>query len=135
LAPQQQAAKEPVTAAQQEPEEAAIAPSGDYTGLIVDCTGLGLKPVMSPVIKNADGQSIYGYQNLDYAKVVARGMAGYTRDIHQASRAGDRPAIVKAVSLENYNGSPVLRVVDADAVLTENQATKFLDECAVVFVR
>lgn len=61
---------------------AAAAPAGQaiggYTGLIVDCRGLGLKPVMSPVIKNANGEPIYGYKNLDSATVIANGMASYT---------------------------------------------------------
>jgi hypothetical protein len=75
------------------PSSAANAPSGraigGYTGLIVDCRGLGLKPVMSPVIKNTDGTPIYGYKNLDYDKVIENGMAGYVTDISRASRAGN----------------------------------------------
>ena len=108
---------------------------GGYTGLIVDCRGLGLKPVMSPVIKNAEGTPIYGYKNLDYDKVIENGMAGYTTDVSRASRAGSNPLIVKAVSLDNHNGNPVLSVADANRVLIENGATGFLDSARVVFLR
>lgn len=119
---------------------AAAAPSGKaiggFTGLIVDCRGLGLKPVMSPVIKNANGQPIYGYKNLDYDGVIANGMAGYTSDMSRGvSRAGSHPLLVKAVSLDNHNGNPVLSVADANRVLIENGATGFLDKTNVVFVR
>ena len=118
---------------------AAAAPVGSavggYTGLIVDCRGLGLKPVMSPVIKNANGQAIYGYKNLDYDKVVSNGMAGYTTDMGRATRAGSNPLVVKAVSLDNHNGNPVISVADANRVLIENGATGFLDATNVVFVR
>jgi hypothetical protein len=118
---------------------AAPAPAGraigGYTGLIVDCRGLGLRPVMSPVIKNTDGTPIYGYKNLDYDKVIANGMAGYTSDISRASRAGANPLIVKAVSLDNHNGNPVLSLADANRVLIENGATGFLDTASVVFLR
>ena len=38
--------------------------SGNYTGVIIDCSGLGLKTAMSPVIKNDQGTPIYGYANL-----------------------------------------------------------------------
>lgn len=108
---------------------------GKYTGLIVDCRGLNLKPVMSPVIKNANGEAIYGYKNLDPDKVIEGGMAGYSTDFARVSRAGSDPLVVKAVSLENHNGNPVLSVADANRVLVENDATGFLDKTNVVFVR
>ena len=118
---------------------AAASPSGlaigGFTGLIVDCRGLGLKPVMSPVIKNAAGTAIYGYKNLDYDAVVKNGMAGYTHDINKAGRAGSNPLVVKAVSLDNHNRNPVLSIADANRVLIENGATGFLNEAKVVFVR
>ena len=118
---------------------AAAAPAGQaigsYTGLIVDCRGLGLKPVMSPVIKNANGEPIYGYKNLDSATVIANGMASYTTDLSKATRAGSNPLVVKAVGLDNHNGNPILSVADANRVLIENGATGFLDRTNVVFVR
>ena len=118
---------------------AAAAPAGQaiggYTGLIVDCRGLGLKPVMSPVIKNANGEPIYGYKNLDSATVIANGMASYTTDLSKASRAGSNPLVVKAVGLDNHNGNPILSVADANRVLIENGASGFLDRTNVVFVR
>ena len=118
---------------------AAAAPAGQaigsYTGLIVDCRGLGLKPVMSPVIKNANGEPIYGYKNLDSATVIANGMASYTTDLSKATRAGSNPLVVKAVGLDNHNGNPILSVADANRVLIENGASGFLDRTNVVFVR
>ena len=118
---------------------AAAAPAGKaiggYTGLIVDCSGLGLKPVMSPVIKNASGQPIYGYKNLDYDRVVSNGMAGYTSDVHNAVRAGTNPLVVRAIGLDNHNGNPIIATADANRVLIENGATGFLDRTAVVFIR
>lgn len=118
---------------------AASAPAGqaigNFTGVIVDCRGLGLNPVMSPVIKNANGQPIYGYKNLNYDKVIANGMADYATDMSMAARAGRNPLIVKAVRLDNHNGNPVLSVADANRVLIENGATGFLDNTNVVFLR
>lgn len=123
----------------QQGSSAAAAPAGKaiggYTGLIVDCSGLGLKPVMSPVIKNASGQPIYGYKNLDYDRVVSNGMAGYTSDVHTAVRAGTNPLVVRAIGLDNHNGNPILATADANRVLIENGATGFLDRTAVVFIR
>ena len=128
--------KKPVTT----PTKPAIKPVtseaiGGFTGLIVDCRGLGLKPVMSPVIKNADGQSIYGHANLDYDKVIELGMAAYTTDISNIARAGSNPLVVKAVRLENHNGNPVISVADANRVLIENSKSGFLEKLNVVFIR
>lgn len=128
-----------VTVPSHQGSSAAAAPAGQaiggYTGLIVDCRGLGLKPVMSPVIKNANGEPIYGYKNLDSATVIANGMASYTTDLSKATRAGTNPLVVKAVGLDNHNGNPILSVADANRVLIENGATGFLDRTNVVFVR
>lgn len=63
------------------PEPSATAEAkGNYTGLIIDCGDLDLKPVLAPVIRkddNGDKQSIYSYSNLDHKKVIAKGMIGY----------------------------------------------------------
>lgn len=118
---------------------AASAPAGraigGFTGLIVDCRGLDIKPVMSPAIYNDNGQPIYGYKNLDYDKVVENGMAGYAKDMDQARRAGSNPLVVRAVSLMKHNSCPVLSTADANRVLIENGASHFLDKTNVVFLR
>jgi len=110
--------------------------TGGYTGLIIDCSGLGLKPVMSPVIRNANQQPIYGYKNLDYDRVIDKGMASYASGMSgNLSRAGSNPLIIKAVRVEDHNSYPVVDTPDADRILLENQKSHFLDSCAVVFVR
>lgn len=108
---------------------------GGFTGLIVDCRGLGLRPVMSPVIRNETGAPIYGYKNLDSKKVIHSGMAGYVYDMSAATRAGSNPLIVKAIALEGHNGNPVVSTADANRILIENGASHFLDNTNVVFVR
>ena len=112
----------------------AQAITGAYTGLIVDCRGLDLKAVMSPVIENENGDKIYGHQNLDYDKVVEIGMAAYSTDMTNVERAGTNPLVIKAVAVANHNGNPVLSVADSNRVLIENQSTKFLEDLNVVFL-
>ncbi|MBO6203260.1 MAG: hypothetical protein J6O13_06985 [Selenomonas sp.] len=115
---------------------AGITATGGYTGLIVDCSGLRLQPVMSPVIRNAEQQPIYGYKNLDYDKVIAKGMASYANGMSgNKSRAGSNPLVVKAISVESNNSYPVVSTADANKILAENQRSHFLDNCAVVFIR
>ena len=106
-----------------------------FTGLIVDCRGLGLTCAMSPVIKNKKGIPIYGHKNLDYDLVISKGMVSYTSNIENVDRAGSRPLVVKAIELQNFNGNPVISVADANRVLIENQKAGFLDKMNVVFVR
>ena len=109
--------------------------SGKYTGLVVDCRGLGrLNPVMSPVIKNDRGEKIYGHKNLDYDRIIREGMATYARDMYEAGRAGSNPLIVRAIDLEDHNANPVLSMADAEMVLYENKASHFLENIAVVFL-
>ena len=107
---------------------------GDYTGLIVDCRGLDLQPVMSPVIKNTNGTKIYGHKNLDIDRVIREGMAGYSDNTETVDRAGENPIVVKAVSVENFNSNPVLTIADSNRVLIENYASKFLKDLKVVFI-
>ena len=107
---------------------------GGYTGLVVDCRGMNINFVMSPVIKNINGQKIYGHQNLDYDRVIREGMASYAQDMNQAARAGAKPLVVKAVWLDDLNANPVLSAEDADLVLYENSQSHFLDNIAVVFL-
>ena len=110
----------------------------NYTGLIIDCRGKNLNPVMSPVIKNSNGNPIYGHQNLDYDKIIVNGMASYANDTGDQisrSRAGNNPLIVKADALSDLNANPVVSAADADKILAANQHDKFLENCAVVFVK
>ena len=107
---------------------------GGYTGVIIDCTGLGLHPVMSPVIKAENGRPIYGYKNLDSDKVVANGMASYARSEADAARAGTNPLRLRAVRVDG-GANPVLSANDANLLLLENSASGFLDATNVVFLR
>lgn len=112
---------------------------GKYTGLVVDCSGMGLESVMSPVIKNDNNQPIYGYKNLDIDKVIEYGMASYAESANDSTsraRAGNNPLIVKAVNVDGIiKGNPVVSVADSDKILIANQSDEFLDDCKVVFVK
>lgn len=129
----------PPTTSNTSGSSAAPAPKGKaiggYTGLIVDCRGLGLETAMSPVIKNDNGSPIYGYKNLDIDKVISNGMASYSRDVNNCQRAGSHPLIVRAIGLDGHNVNPILSTADANRVLIENGATGFLDKTNVVFLR
>ena len=47
-----------------------------YTGVIVDASGMGLKPSFSPVIYDTNGRAIYGVSNINYDQAISQGMVG-----------------------------------------------------------
>lgn len=107
---------------------------GDFTGLIVDCRGMDLHPIMSPVIVNSNGTTIYGHKNIDIDKIISMGVVAYIDDTNNVERAGDNPIVVRAIGLEYANSSPVLSIADSNRVLIENYATKFLRDLKVIFL-
>lgn len=134
---------------------------GNYTGLIIDCGDADLKPVLLPAIRSEDNIAVYSYSNLDYEKVVSKGMVTYSkrdvtgkvealplsydvrirnalllvtsRSTTNISRAGDNPLIIKATGISDDNSCPIISAEDADRILAENQAAHFLDNGSVVF--
>ena len=71
------AALEPVDKKNFPAPKSEVAAKGNYTGLIIDCGDLELNPVLAPELRDEKNQSVYGYENLDYEKVIAKGMIGY----------------------------------------------------------
>ena len=117
---------------------------GEYSGVIVDASGLGLTETFSPVIYDTNGRAVYGIENLQNdALIISEGMVSYSNSINDATaiqRAGNAPLIVKAVSVRGGNNSvnkvnAVISATDADKILLANQKTHMLENCAVVFVK
>lgn len=115
-----------------------------YSGVIVDASGLGLTETFSPVIYDINGRSIYGIENLQNdALIIDEGMVSYSNSVNDATalqRAGNSPLIVKAVSVRGGNNSvnkvnAVISAQDADKILLANEKTHMLEDCAVVFVK
>ena len=109
--------------------------SASYTGLIIDCRGKNLSEAIAPAIKSVDGTEIYAYRNLGYQTTISMGMIGYSTSMDSGvERAGSLPLVIKAVSISS-ECDVVVNADDADKILTANQSTHFLNNCAVVFVR
>ena len=121
---------------------------GIYTGVIIDCSGLELNPVLTPSIQRTDNEYIYSYNNLDSNEVIAKGMIGYkikeevkSSDKYlllgatssKEDRVGNNPLVIKAVALNNNGSCPVISDDDANKILSENQISHFLDKGSVVF--
>ena len=114
-----------------------------YTGVIIDASGLGLEPAMSPVIFDTNGRAVYGAQNIDVNFAIQNGMVGYAKSVSDATnnaRVGANALVVKAVSVKGGNNSVnsvnvVVTPEDADRILIANQNTGYLQNGAVIFVR
>ena len=114
-----------------------------YTGVIVDASGMGLKPSFSPVIYDTNGRAIYGVSNINYDQAISQGMVGYSSSLSSAQtlpRIGGSPLVVKAVQVRGGNNSTnpvnvVVSVDDGDRILAANAQSQMLMNGAVVFVR
>ena len=118
--------------------------NAEYSGVIVDASGLGLAETFSPVIYDINGRAVYGIENLpNDALITDIGMVSYSNSVNDEiamNRAGNSPLIVKAVSVRGGNNSvnkvnAVISAEDADKILLANEKTHMLENCAVVFVR
>lgn len=116
----------------------------EYSGVIVDASGLGLTETFSPVIYDENGRAVYGISNLQNdATIIERGMVSYSDSINDETarqRAGNSPLIVKAVGVRGGNNSVnnvnvVVSAEDASKILLANEKSHMLENCLVVFVR
>ncbi len=112
--------------------------SGGVTGIIIDGTGLGLRPAMSPRILNQGGSVVYGpgQYSRDYA--AANGVAGYAKTLDQAksdTRVQGNPLIIRGASTSGSTSADVIiSNADAGRLAVADGAGGLLKNCRVMFV-
>ena len=112
--------------------------SGGVTGIIIDGTGLGLRPAMSPRILNQGGSVVYGpgQYSRDYA--AANGVAGYAKSLDQAksdTRVQGNPLIIRGASTSGSTSADVIiSNADAGKLAVADRAAGLLKNCRVMFV-
>lgn len=116
-----------------------MTPTGEYTGIIVDCRGLELQPAMSPAIVSAAGGELYlGGLEVTPEVVINQGVVGYARSLQQArqdKRVGSNPLIVKGTSSTgNFHTDVVISDIDTKQLLGVDLKHKLLKEAKVIFV-
>ena len=127
------------TAAAQSDAAAADAPTtGAITGLIIDCTGLGIRPAMSPQILDQNGGIVYGPSNYTREYAVKNGVAGYAKGL-DAGKADDRvkgnPLVIKAVAVSGSNNvDVVIGNSDIMRIRSANSSYGILKDCRVLIV-
>ena len=112
--------------------------SGGVTGIIIDGTGLGLRPAMSPRILNQGGSVVYGpgQYSRDYA--AANGVVGYAKSLDQAksdTRVQGNPLIIRAASTSGSSSADVIiSNADAGKLAVADGAAGLLKNCRVMIV-
>jgi hypothetical protein len=109
-----------------------------FTGLIVDCKGLKIKPALSPRLVDEDGKEIYGSAYVSREWAIKYGMVGYAKEVAAAAkldRVGKSAGKIKGMKAFGDNSTDVqISNKDAASVRSAADNLKFLSECRVVFV-
>jgi len=111
---------------------------GVFSGLVVDCSAISLRPALAPKIIDQTGREIYGSANVDREFAIQQGMMGYLKDITKAkgnTRIGDNPLTIKAVATSGANNVDIV-ISNDDANKLADLSTKlnFLRECKVIAI-
>ncbi len=110
-----------------------------YTGLIVDATGLGVEPVLNPLIVSEQGHDIYSSAFISRDFAVQKGVAKYLSSMDQAlkdKRIGNHPLIIKGLRKEGKpNSAIVINMSDYSLIEKTTERHRFLKECRIIIVK
>jgi len=118
---------------------AAAAPaSGGVTGIIIDGSGLGLRPAMSPRILNQSGTVLYGPGQYDRDYAAANGVVGYAKTLGQAkadTRVQGNPLVLRGASASGTAKTDVIiSNADASKLVSAGRSAGLLQDCRIMFV-
>ncbi len=121
------------------PDEPVVDSGDSYTGLIIDCKGLGVAPGMSPMIMDSNGKEVYiGDRPIDPDMVVQIGIVGYLKTMSEAkasSRVGKNPLVIRASRAGGKTKvDAVISSSQAQMLLQADSRKSFLAESKVVFI-
>ena len=110
-----------------------------FTGLIIDCKGLSIKPALSPRVLDESGREVYGSAYVSRKWAVKYGVVGYAKAVEAAAKLTDRigknPGKVKGQKAHGENSTDVvISNDDAADVRSAAKNLKFLSECRVIFI-
>ncbi|MBL7014324.1 MAG: hypothetical protein ISR83_07880 [Candidatus Marinimicrobia bacterium] len=112
--------------------------SGSVTGIIIDGSGLGLRPAMSPRVLDQSGNVIYGPGNYSREYATLNGVVGYTKTIDQAkadSRVQGNPLIIRGASASGSSQADlIISNEDAAKMMRAEGAAGLLKDCRVIFI-
>ena len=92
---------------------------GALTGLILDASGLGVKPALHPKVVDANGRQIYAAAMVAPNALRTHGAVTYVRTVQAAkglSRLGNKPLVVKVQRLGKSGADLVVNAPDVAAL-------------------
>jgi hypothetical protein len=116
--------------------------SHQYTSVIIDCSGLGGEPAMSPtILDSSEGEIYFGQRSMSDEMadfVINEGIVGYTHSMEEAQqneRAGRNPLRVRATRVDGrFKADAVLKDADAQMLVGAEASGKILTNAKVVFI-
>ena len=109
-----------------------------FSGLVVDCRGLAVKPAMVPVILDEDGNVIYGSAFISREHAARSGVVSYVKDLAAAQnnpRVAPKALTVKAIRVVKGRDSDLVISNDDGAKITRNPSSlSFLQKGRVSIV-
>ncbi len=113
---------------------AAAAGSGQVSGIIIDASGIGARPALSPKVLTPDGEEVYGPSKVPREFVMNVGLCAYANSVGRAKdieRVGANPLVVRAISTGGSNKANLV-ISEEDARLIAELGTKggVFDQCA-----
>ena len=110
----------------------------DYTGLIVDARGLGVRPALLPRIISESGAVLYSQASVAEEKLLKMGLVGYAKDVGAARthfRVSADPIVISGINVAGTHRSDVLiNNSDARAIQTTEPAAGYLKKGRVMVV-
>lgn len=126
------------TPATESPAPATTTQDLNYTGVILDARGLGLRPAMAPQVLNRSGEVIYGPGDYSREYAVVNGVAGYAKSLESAQadpRVKGNPLVVKGAGVSGSNQTDVVVASGVGRkIMTADNRTGVLRDCRVIIL-
>jgi len=110
-----------------------------YTGVIVEASGLGFAPALAPRLLTEDDRTeVYGPRQITTQALEAQGLIGYSDSLlkaRAAPRVGSNPLLIRAISISgDRKGDLLVSRRDAERLLAAERQSQVLSRGAVVVV-
>jgi len=110
--------------------------SSNYTGIIIDCRGLELKPCLFSLVYDDLSQEIFSINFADLANVIDGGLVLWTKEeVYNNPRIGDNPLRIRAIDIKRENGTDiVISSFDARRIHGSKKNLELLKECRIAVI-
>lgn len=120
-------------------QKSSVSKEITYTGIIIDCKKLPIKPALNPRILDENGSEVFGSSYASRKWAIKYGIVGYAKEVRTAQllsdRIGNNPGMIKARKAAGTNSTDII-IANRDAanIRSTPKNLTFLSECRVIFV-